>query len=69
MQHNFQKIWKLLNILRVSRSETWLTVYRALYMIRRIGVSSISKSNTEAFWGGQGVFGLAAIGKIDKQKI
>ena len=34
-----KNIMELLGILRVLRSETWLTVYRALYMNRRIGGS------------------------------
>ena len=33
----FEKIWNLLNILRVPRSETWLTVYRALYIPKHSG--------------------------------
>ena len=31
----FEQIWNLLNILRVSRSETRLTVYRALYILKQ----------------------------------
>ena len=33
----FQKIWNLMKILRVSRSETMLTVYRALYILKHSG--------------------------------
>ena len=45
----------IIHILRVFGSGTRLTVYRALH-------------NTEAFWGGQGVFGPAPIGTLAKNK-
>ena len=58
LMHGFYwTLWNLLKISRVFRSETWLTVYRALY------------SNTEALWGGQGVFVQAAMGTVAKRKI
>ena len=40
-----------------------------LLVTRRIGVPSSSKSNTEALWGSQGVFGPAAIDTLAKKKI
>ena len=51
------KTWNLLNILRVSRLETRLTVYRALYI-----------HNTEAVWAPHGVYVPAAIGTLDNKK-
>ena len=32
----FWRLWNFLNILRVFRSETWLTVYRALYIVGKL---------------------------------
>ena len=49
-------IWNLIDILRVSRSENRLTVYRALDIIQK------------QFGGGQGAFRLAPFGDLDKKR-